>query len=68
MPMMETTINAITRAGLRNQVKIIIGGAPITQAYADKIGADGFAPDASQAVKLAVNLVNERYRTRHDIE
>jgi 5-methyltetrahydrofolate--homocysteine methyltransferase len=60
MPMMETTINAITRAGLRNQVKIIIGGAPITQAYADKIGADGFAPDASQAVKLAVNLVNQR--------
>jgi 5-methyltetrahydrofolate--homocysteine methyltransferase len=60
MPMMETTINAITRAGMRNQVKIIIGGAPITQAYADKIGADGFAPDASQAVKLAVNLVNQR--------
>ena len=60
MPMMETTINAITRAGLRNQVKIIIGGAPITQAYTDKIGADGFAPDASQAVKLAVNLVNQR--------
>lgn len=60
MPMMETTTNAITRAGLRNQVKIIIGGAPITQAYADKIGADGFAPDASQAVKLAVNLVNQR--------
>lgn len=60
MPMMETTTNAITRAGLRNQVKIIIGGAPITQAYADKIGADGFAPDASQAVKLAINLVNQR--------
>jgi 5-methyltetrahydrofolate--homocysteine methyltransferase len=54
MPMMETTIKAITNAGLRSQVKIIIGGAPITQAYADKIGADGFAPDASQAVKLAV--------------
>jgi 5-methyltetrahydrofolate--homocysteine methyltransferase len=60
MPMMETTISAITRAGLRNQVRIIIGGAPITQAYAEKIGADGFAPDASQAVKLAVNLVNQR--------
>jgi 5-methyltetrahydrofolate--homocysteine methyltransferase len=68
MPMMETTINAITRAGLRNQVKIIIGGAPITQAYADKIGADGFAPDASQAVKLAVNLVTQRLQTRHDFE
>jgi 5-methyltetrahydrofolate--homocysteine methyltransferase len=58
MPMMETTINAIQQAGLRNQVKIIIGGAPITQAYADRIGADGFAPDASQAVKLALQLVN----------
>jgi 5-methyltetrahydrofolate--homocysteine methyltransferase len=59
MPMMETTINAITSAGLRNRVKIIIGGAPITQAYADKIGADGFAPDASQAAKLALHLVNQ---------
>jgi 5-methyltetrahydrofolate--homocysteine methyltransferase len=45
---------------LRDQVKIIIGGAPITQEYADKIGADGFAPDASQAVKLGIQLVNQR--------
>lgn len=59
MPMMETTIRAITVAGLRNQVKIIIGGAPITEVYADKIGADGCAPDASQAVKLALRLVNQ---------
>jgi 5-methyltetrahydrofolate--homocysteine methyltransferase len=59
MPMMETTINAITSAGLRSQVKIIIGGAPITEAYADKIGADGCAPDASRAVKLASHLVNQ---------
>jgi len=57
MPMMETTIQAITNAGLRNQVKIIIGGAPITQEFADKIEADGFAPDASQATKLAVDLI-----------
>ena len=57
MPMMENTIKAITNAGLRSQVKIIIGGAPITQEYADKIGADGFAPDASQATKLAVKLI-----------
>ena len=57
MPMMETTIQAIQNAGLRSQVKIIIGGAPITQEFADKIGADGFAPDASQATRLAVELM-----------
>lgn len=57
MPMMETTIQAIQNAGLRSQVKIIIGGAPITQEFADRIGADGFAPDASQATKLAVELM-----------
>lgn len=58
MPMMETTIKAVKEAGLRDRVKIMIGGAPITQEYADKIGADGFAPDASQATRLAVDLVN----------
>jgi 5-methyltetrahydrofolate--homocysteine methyltransferase len=57
MPMMETTIQAIANAGLRSQVMIIIGGAPITQEFADKIGADGFAPDASQATKMAVELI-----------
>ena len=57
MPMMETTIQAIANAGLRSQVKIIIGGAPITQEFSDKIGSDGFAPDASQATKLAVELI-----------
>jgi 5-methyltetrahydrofolate--homocysteine methyltransferase len=55
--MMKTTIQAIQNAGLRSQVKIIIGGAPITQEFADKIGADGFAPDASQATRLAVELI-----------
>jgi 5-methyltetrahydrofolate--homocysteine methyltransferase len=57
MPMMKTTIQAIQNAGLRSQVKIIIGGAPITQEFADKIGADGFAPDASQATRLAVERI-----------
>jgi 5-methyltetrahydrofolate--homocysteine methyltransferase len=57
MPMMETTIQAITKADLRDRVKIMIGGAPITQDYADRIGADGFAPDASQATRLAINLM-----------
>ena len=58
MPMMETTIKAVDDAGLRNAVKIIIGGAPVTKDYAEKIGADGFAPDASQAASLAKQLVS----------
>lgn len=57
MPNMQKTIEAITEAGLRDQVKIIIGGAPVTSDYANKVGADGFAPDASQAVALAKSLV-----------
>ena len=57
MPAMGTTIKAITDAGLRHKVKIIIGGAPVTQAYADQIGADGFAKDASQAASLAKSLL-----------
>ena len=56
---MEMTINAITEAGLRDQVKIIVGGAPVTQEYADQIGADGFAPDASRAAKLAQLLIGK---------
>lgn len=58
MPMMASTIESIRQSGLRDRVKIIIGGAPINQAYADRIGADGYASDASQAVKLALTLVN----------
>jgi 5-methyltetrahydrofolate--homocysteine methyltransferase len=57
MPGMETTIQAIKNAGLRNRVKVIVGGAPVTAEYADQIGADGFAPDASQAVTLAKDLI-----------
>ncbi len=57
MPNMKNTIEALTAAGLRDQVKVLIGGAPITDAYAEKIGADGYAPDASRAVKLAKSLV-----------
>jgi 5-methyltetrahydrofolate--homocysteine methyltransferase len=53
MPSMESTVKAIVDAGLRDQVKIIIGGAPVTHEYAQKIGADGYAPDASQAASLA---------------
>jgi len=53
---MKETIEAIVEAGLRDQVKIIIGGAPVTQEYANKIGADGYADDAVGAVELVRNL------------
>lgn len=49
---MKETIDAIVEAGIRDKVKIIIGGAPVTQEYADKIGADGYAEDAVRAVEL----------------
>jgi 5-methyltetrahydrofolate--homocysteine methyltransferase len=57
MPSMEKTIKAVRQAGLA--VKTMIGGAPVTQAYADKIGADGFAPDAASAVDLAKALIGK---------
>ena len=57
MPSMVATIEALKEAGLREQVKVMIGGAPITQDFADKIGADGFAPDASSASRKAKVLV-----------
>ena len=56
MPMMKQTVDAIIEAGLRDQVKIMVGGAPVTQAFADEIGADGFAADAGSASKLAKSL------------
>ena len=57
MPSMASTINAIEEAGLRGRVKVIIGGAPVTAEYAQKIGADGFAADAGQTVTLAKTLI-----------
>ncbi len=57
MPSMKATIEALTAAGIRDQVKVMIGGAPITQDYANQIGADGFSPDASRAVATAKSLV-----------
>lgn len=58
MPMMKLTVDAIVESGLRDQVKIMVGGAPVTQAFADGIGADGFAPDAGSATKLAKSFGN----------
>lgn len=56
---MQTTVEAIQQAGLRDKVKVMIGGAPITQDYANQIGADGFSPDASRAVTMAKSLLQE---------
>lgn len=57
---MDKTIRAIEAAGLRDQVKIIVGGAPVTAEFAQHIGADGYADDASQAVTLVKSLVAKR--------
>ena len=57
MPSMGSTVKALQEAGLRDNVKVIIGGAPVTAEYAKQIGADGYAPDASQAATLAKGFV-----------
>jgi 5-methyltetrahydrofolate--homocysteine methyltransferase len=57
MPSMTATIEALTEAGLRDQVKVLVGGAPVTQNFADSIGADGYAPDASSASRKAKALL-----------
>ena len=58
MANMPNTIKAFEEAGLRDAVKIMVGGAPVTEEYAKKIGADGYAPDASQAAKVALAFVS----------
>lgn len=58
MPMMKATIDALVESGLREQIKVMVGGAPVTQAYADEIGADAYAPDAGSAAKKAKALVH----------
>lgn len=58
MPAMKQTVDAIVESGLRGKVKIMVGGAPVTQAFADEIGADGFAADAGSASKIAKSFVN----------
>jgi 5-methyltetrahydrofolate--homocysteine methyltransferase len=57
MPGMQATIEALEEAGLRDTVKIMIGGAPVTAAFAEQIGADAYAPDAATAVDVARSLV-----------
>jgi 5-methyltetrahydrofolate--homocysteine methyltransferase len=57
MPAMKTTITALEAAGMKGKVKVLVGGAPVTQHYADQIGADGFGENANSAVTLARKLV-----------
>jgi len=57
MPSMKTVVEALKAAGLKDRVKVMIGGAPITQAYADEIGAAGYSPDAASAVDKAKELL-----------
>ena len=60
MPMFKANINALEKAGLREKVIVMVGGAPVTQEYADAVGADGYAADASTAVRLAKALIENR--------
>lgn len=57
LPGMSQMIEALKEAGLRDQIKVMVGGAPVDQAFADKIGADGFAADAAEAVELTRKLI-----------
>jgi 5-methyltetrahydrofolate--homocysteine methyltransferase len=57
MPSMKTTIDELEKAGVRGTVKVMIGGAPVTQQFADQIGADGYSDNANGAVTLAKRLV-----------
>ena len=57
MPALEDTVAAINKASWRGNVKVMVGGAPITQEFADKIGADAYTPDAASAAKMAKQLV-----------
>jgi methylmalonyl-CoA mutase cobalamin-binding domain/chain len=60
MPMFKANINALVKAGLRDRVIVMVGGAPVTQEYADVVGADGYAADASAAVLRAKELLRRR--------
>jgi 5-methyltetrahydrofolate--homocysteine methyltransferase len=60
MPMFKANINALEKAGIRDEVIVMVGGAPVTQEYADMVGADGYAADASTAVRLAKDLIEKK--------
>ena len=60
MPMFKANMNALEKAGIRDSVIVMVGGAPVTQEYADAVGADGYAADASATVKRAKSLLKDR--------
>ena len=60
MPMFKANINALVKAGIRDDVIVMVGGAPVTQEYADAVGADGYAADASTAVRMAKDLIQRK--------
>src|ERR1700692_2217232 len=60
MPMFKANINALEKSGLRDEVIVMVGGAPVTEQYAEVVGADGYAGDASTAVRLAKDLIARR--------
>ncbi|MDE0179770.1 MAG: corrinoid protein [Caldilineaceae bacterium] len=59
MPFFKSNLSALSEAGLRDSIRVMVGGAPVTQEYADSVGADGFAPDASATVRLAKELMTD---------
>jgi 5-methyltetrahydrofolate--homocysteine methyltransferase len=58
MPSMKATVEALQESGMAGKIKVMIGGAPVTQKYADEIGADGYARDAAGAARLVEQLIN----------
>jgi 5-methyltetrahydrofolate--homocysteine methyltransferase len=65
MPMFKANINALEKAGIRDDVIVMVGGAPVTQEYADAVGADGYAADASATVKKAKDLLQQKRAKVH---
>ena len=65
MPMFKANINALEKACIRDDVIVMVGGAPVTQEYADKVGADAYAPDASTAVRMAKDLIQKKRAAVH---
>ncbi len=59
MPVMREVIDSLSKTGLRDRVKVLVGGAPVTEAYAREIGADGYAADAGSAVRIAKSLIRK---------
>ena len=59
MPAMKDTVKALTDAGFRDKIKVMVGGAPINQEFADEIGADAYTEDAASAAQVAKAFVNK---------